>query len=195
MKIEPISKYCYSRGAYYLRSKWPRRFKIFISAMLFAGTLTLTSNLPAPHVKTFTLQKLTYVEYITDNSNNTHTQAQKIVEAIQHWSSKYQVDEKLILAVAKVESNFYKHAISESGAMGVMQVIPSWHKDKIKDARASLGNPEVFNINTNIYLGTRILKDCLSRFIKVSKALMCYSGNTKGYDTKVLNTYEQIKKL
>lgn len=195
MKIEPISKYCYNRGAYCLRSKWPRRFKVFMSAMLFAGALTITSNSPAPHVETLTSQKLTYVEYVSDQGNINRSQAQKIVEAIQRWSNKYQLDEKLVLAVAKVESNFHHHAISSSGAMGIMQIIPSWHKDKIKEARSTLGNPEVFNINTNVYLGTRILNDCIERFSKIRKALMCYSGNTKGYDDKVLATYEQIKKL
>lgn len=188
-------KYYYNKGAIYLKSKWPFRFKVFVGALLLAGALTITSNSPAPNLKTFTEQKLTYVEYIQETGKIPRNQAIDITNSIIRWSSVYNLDEKLVLAVAKIESRFDKHAISNTGAMGIMQVIPSWHRDKIQDAKKQLGNPEVFNINTNIYLGARVLSDCLNKFKQTNKALSCYSGNTPGYEKKVLAEYNVIKEL
>lgn len=195
MKIEPVTKYILNRGAYCLRSKWPLRIKVTIAAALLISALTITSNQPAPNLTTYTEQKLTYVDYIVSQGKANRTQAQKITEATLRWARELEVDEKLVLAIGKVESNFDYHAISSSGAMGVMQVIPRWHEDKIRDAKKIIGTPEVFNIETNIYLGTRVIKDCIDRFKLLSKVLLCYSGNTVGYDKKVLAEYNIIKRL
>lgn len=137
-----------------------------------------------------------YVEYVvSSNPNVSRRTAKEIVVSAYKWSSEFNIDVRLLLAIAKVESNFYQHAISSSGAYGLMQVIPLWHKDKIIKARNELGNPEIFNVNTNIYLGALVLKDCMRKVSKTSKALLCYSGQTPGYDDKVLVQYYKIQKL
>jgi soluble lytic murein transglycosylase-like protein len=118
--------------------------------------------------------------------------AKQIVDSTYKWAKEFNVDEKLILAVAKIESKFNKHAISPSGAYGVMQIIPVWHKEKILAARAKLGNPELFHIDTNIFLGTWILKDCLIKTGNTIKALQCYSGQTAGYSQKVMSEYQKL---
>ena len=100
----------------------------------------------------------------------------------------------MLLAIAKVESNFNVYAISTSGAYGLMQVIPYWHKDKILQARKELGNPELFSINTNIYLGATVLKECIQR-VGINKSLECYSGRTPGYTEKVLVAYNNLQKI
>jgi len=73
-----------------------------------------------------------------------------------------------------------------------MQVIPKWHKEKVIAARDKLGNPELFNIDTNIFIGAWILKDCLIKHKDTSKALLCYSGQTEGYDQKVMREYRKF---
>ncbi len=137
-----------------------------------------------------------YIEYVMDsNPKLTTRQAREIVSSSYRWAAEFNIDMKLLLAVAKTESNFYPHAISASGAYGLMQVIPLWHKDKIIKAREELGNPEIFNINTNIYLGAQVLKECIRKTGKVNTALVCYSGKTPGYYNKVLAQYDLIKKI
>jgi soluble lytic murein transglycosylase-like protein len=128
-------------------------------------------------------------------SHNPKVDAREIVSSVNKWGKELSVDPKLLLAVAKVESTFDPHAISKSGAYGLMQVIPVWHKEKILQARRELGNPEIFNISTNIYLGAKVLKECLEKTGGVTKALQCYSGQTPGYDAKVLAEYRRLQKI
>lgn len=195
MKIEPISSYIYKKGAYYPRSKWPFRFKLALATSILIGALTVTSNLYAPNVQSFSEQKITYANYIVQQGRVDWSKAVEIAGSVQKWSIHNNLDIKLVLAVAKVESGFDPHAFSSSGAMGVMQVIPSWHKDKIREAKKVTGTPELFNINTNVYLGTRILSECINRFEKLIRALQCYSGNTEGYEKKVLAEYKRLSEI
>jgi len=138
-----------------------------------------------------------YIKYIlSKNPKLPESKATEIVEASNRWAREFKIDKKLILAIQQVESMYRPHAISESGAYGLMQVIPVWHKEKIIRAKKELGNPEVFNINTNIFLGALVLQECMKRTKRVTnKALLCYSGQTPGYDKKVLNVYKKIQTL
>lgn len=172
-----------------------KKLKVFITTSLILTSL-LGINNSVPHVQAGE-QTLPYIEYVVkSNPSISNKSAKEIVFAAYRWAFEFNVDVRLLLAIAKVESNFYQHAISSSGAYGIMQVIPLWHKDKIIRARNELGNPEIFNINTNMYLGALILRDCMKKTsAKTSKALQCYSGQTPGYDNKVLVQYYNIQKL
>lgn len=191
-----MDNYYFKDGAFHLKSKWTKVIKGFIAGVFVATSLTMVNTTAYSNYKSNADWKSSYVEYIQySNPKVTDKEAREIVLSTLKWANKYKLDEKLILAVAKVESNYYNHAISASGAYGIMQVIPVWHKDKIKDAKKETGNPEIFNINTNIYLGARVLKDCVDRTTGLSKALLCYAGNTSGYDQKVLAEYTKLQKI
>lgn len=168
--------------------------KLMVASLLGAISLLGIKEASAPlHASEW---KSPYVNYVAESNPKLSSRATKeIVVAAYKWSSEFGIDPKLLLAIAKVESNFYPHAISSSGAYGIMQVIPLWHKDKIIKARQELGNPEIFNINTNMYLGAMVLRDCVKKTGKVSKALQCYSGQTPGYDQKVMAYYYKIQRL
>lgn len=45
-------------------------------------------------------------------------------EQVEQYSERYQVDKFLAVSVMKVESNFTEEAISKSGAVGLMQIMP-----------------------------------------------------------------------
>jgi soluble lytic murein transglycosylase-like protein len=133
-------------------------------------------------------------EYIlSSNIKVSKEDAKEIVAAITKWAIIFKLDPKLMLAIARQESNFDKYAISSSGAYGIMQVIPVWHKQKVVDANKELGNPELFNINTNIYLGARVLLECSKRFKNTTKVLECYYGKPNtGYAQQVLAHYKNL---
>lgn len=76
-----------------------------------------------------------------------------ILKAVHRHATRTDVPPELVLAVIDVESNFDRFAISSASALGLMQVMPFWipelgYKDK----------NQLFNIDTNILLGCRILK-------------------------------------
>jgi len=99
----------------------------------------------------------TSAKNITNNSDNNKS---FIKELIKKASLKYDVDEKFVLAVGTIESGLNKNAVSNKGAVGVMQIKPS--------TAFSLNiNPN--NLEQNIDGGVKYLKSLLNK----------YSGNYK----------------
>ena len=103
------------------------------------------------------------------------------------------VDPLLIIAVMAVESRFNPIAESDSGAMGLMQVIPAFHKDKFE---ADAGDP-VFDPHANIRLGTRILQAYIKRAGSEVAGLQLYNGSgddaTTAYANKVLAERQRLQ--
>lgn len=132
------------------------------------------------------------------NAELTSKQAMQIAESSVKWAKEFNVEPTLILAIAKVESGYNPLSISTAGALGLTQVVPQWHLKKILVARANLPTPELFDINTNIYLGAWVISDCIKQFKNESKALLCYNGSNaapNGYDLKVQAAKKHIEKF
>jgi soluble lytic murein transglycosylase len=80
----------------------------------------------------------------------------RIGVAVMRNSEKYRVDPDLIIAVIKVESTARPWAVSNAGALGLMQVMP--HMGATMDLPGNLTTIEV-----NIEAGCRILADNIRR--------------------------------
>lgn len=132
-------------------------------------------------------------------SGNTSSFSSTSLDAyFEEASEKYNVDVKLLKAIAHAESNFNPNATSSSGAMGVMQLMPSTAK--------SLGITDAYNAYDNIMGGAKVISQHLANYNgDVSLALAAYnagSGNvakyggvppfteTQNYIKKVLAYYE-----
>ncbi len=111
---------------------------------------------------------------------------------IKKASSAYQVDERLIKSVIKVESNFKTSSTSPKGAMGLMQLMPGTAKD--------LGVKDAYNPEENIMAGTLYLKGLLNRYRgDVRLALAAYNwgmGNVERHPEKMpLETRNYVEKV
>ncbi|MCX7774020.1 MAG: lytic transglycosylase domain-containing protein [Clostridia bacterium] len=73
----------------------------------------------------------------------------RINEAIDKYSSQFGLDPKLVRSVIKQESGFQPFALSTSGAMGLMQLMPG--------TAEGLGVTDPYNIEQNIKGGTQYL--------------------------------------
>lgn len=94
---------------------------------------------------------------------------ERIENAIGISSKRYGVDEKLVKAIIKVESNFDPKVVSTVGAKGLMQLMPENCRD--------LGVSDPFNIEQNIDGGVRHIKEYLDRYNgDMEMALMAYNG-------------------
>lgn len=89
-------------------------------------------------------------------------------ETIRQAAGKYGVDPKLVSAVAEVESGFQQGAVSATGAVGVMQLMP--------ETAESLGvNP--YDAAQNIDGGAQYLKQMLDTFDgDLRKAVAAYNA-------------------
>lgn len=116
--------------------------------------------------------------------------ADQYVKWIFEYSYKDKVDPLLVLSVISVESGFNYQAQSNSNALGLMQVIYYWHKDKVKSSA------ELFDPQTNIKTGVRILRDYLALSKNSqTEALLRYNGSlgqSPIYSIKVLQTKKKF---
>ena len=89
------------------------------------------------------------------------------------------VDPLLIIAVMAVESRFNPIAESVAGAKGLMQIIPRYHTDKFREFG---GVKAVFDPETNILVGSQIIKEYLARTGDLNSALQLYGGASSDED-------------
>jgi len=84
------------------------------------------------------------------------TRMQQYDAHIREAALLYQLPEAFIRAVVLVESNFFPDAISEAGAMGLMQLMPG--------TALSMGVQNAFDPRQNVLGGTRYLRLLANRF-------------------------------
>lgn len=98
-----------------------------------------------------------------------------IQQMIVEEASRQGLPASLILAVAKVESNFKPRAESSAGARGVMQIMPKTGRDLYGVSAAELWDPEL-----NIRLGVDYLKSLIKRYGgRWDLALSHYNGGSR----------------
>lgn len=103
------------------------------------------------HINDLVLRSLNNTAVSAVNTNK--TEGERIELAIKEASKKHGVDEELIRAIIKVESDFNPKVKSSAGAMGLMQLMP----ENVK----YYGVKDPYNIEENIDAGTRHIKDYL----------------------------------
>ncbi len=99
-----------------------------------------------------------------------------MLKQIHYEATRAGLYPELVLAVIDVESNFNRYAISRSGAMGLMQVMPFWLNE--------IGKPgdNLFNLKTNLRLGCTILHYYLDKEKgDLTRALARYNGSLGNY--------------
>ena len=105
------------------------------------------------------------------------------------------IDPLLVVAVIAVESRFNPIAQSDFGATGLMQIIPHYHADKFS---ASTGET-VLDPHINIRVGTRALKEYVSRGGTETAGLQLYNGSSwdrhHTYATKVLAERARLREV
>jgi len=90
------------------------------------------------------------------NSHGHQASPEEIDQSIVMAAARHNVDPNLVRAVVKVESNFNSNAVSRTGAMGLMQLMPKTARElRVK-------NP--FDAQQNVDAGVRHLKYLLENY-------------------------------
>jgi soluble lytic murein transglycosylase len=89
-------------------------------------------------------------------------------ELIDRWSAARDLDSTLVRAVVQVESGYNASALSNKGAMGLMQLMPGTARE--------LEVADPWNAEQNVRGGTAYLKKLLDRFGNLEHALAAYNA-------------------
>jgi soluble lytic murein transglycosylase-like protein len=118
-------------------------------------------------------EQLAVAEFIGRRYRVADSASEAFVAAAYRAGREFSVDPLLILAVMAIESRYNPVAESSMGAMGLMQIIPRFHPEKLADhgSEAALLEPEI-----NIRVGTWVLHEYMRRLGDVEAALLKYAG-------------------
>ena len=127
----------------------------------------------------------------TYNSRLPQTIVEQESEAFISASREFHVPLALVLAVALQESRFDPGVKSHAGAVGVMQVLYSVHKNLLRVHLNINSVEELHNLKEGIRAGVYLLKDYLNNN-SVYQALVRYSGGSSKYASTVLRRFANI---
>ena len=123
-------------------------------------------------------------------------ESEHIKSIARQAAGQYQLDPRLIRAVIAVESRFNPYAVSNKGASGLMQLIPS--------TAAQMGVEDVFNANQNVHGGAQYLRILSDEFDSLESVLSAYNAGpqrvrersvpaeTTLYVARVLDVYREL---
>ena len=101
-------------------------------------------------------------------------------EIISVYANEYSVEENLIYAVIKAESNFNNEAVSNKSAIGLMQIVEGTAVEVVKRNGIELNieniKQELLDIDNNINIGTKYLSMLLEQYGNVEVALAAYNA-------------------
>lgn len=135
----------------------------------------------------------------------------RVAAAIVREAERNGVDPMLVVAVIRAESSFNSFAVSNVGALGLMQVMPKTGAWLMSKRGGNLGpRHNLFDQELNIELGTAYLADLIRRFGTAEKALVAYNAGpgaarkilandevkkrfVAGYPAKVLGEFRKLK--
>lgn len=117
-----------------------------------------------------------------DNSGSNPSSKISNQESLEQYFQKaaqtYNVDIRLLKALAKQESNFDSNAVSCAGAIGIMQLMP--------DLAQSMGVTNAYDPEQNIMGGAKYLSQLLTQYDQdITLALAAYNagpGNVEKYN-------------
>ena len=108
---------------------------------------------------------------------------QQYAESVQKYSERFNVPEELIWAVIKTESGFDSSAVSNVGAVGLMQLTEAtFNEISTQRLKEGLAAGMRYDPDTNIRYGTYYLSYLYQRYGNWDAALAAYNGGLGNVD-------------
>lgn len=116
----------------------------------------------------------------------------KYEEYVEKYSLQYGVDQNLIFAIIKAESNFNENATSSKGAKGLMQLMPNTASEIATQIDINLTEEELNEKLTkpelNINLGTKYVSLLLEKYNNsIELTLTAYNAGSGNVDNWIEN--------
>lgn len=156
-------------------------------------------------------QKTIYYVQIAMVKKHGDIRAQKYQDIVNMYATKYAIEPKLIYAIIKTESDFNQYAVSRSGAVGLMQIMPKTAgADAYQELYKKSGQPSaeyLFDPKNNIEMGSvyvdilksRYLKDINDKLSKEYCVISSYNGGSgtvlKTFNAERTKAFSEINRL
>ena len=143
-----------------------------------------------------TREQQALAEFIGRRYRVADSASEAFVAAAFRAGREFSVDPLLILAVMAIESRYNPVAESSMGAMGLMQIIPRFHPEKLAGhgSESVLLEPDI-----NIRVGAWVLHEYMRRLGDVESALLKYAGAlddpSSQYADKVLAELARLQQV
>ncbi len=108
-------------------------------------------------------------------------------EYVSKYAKEYDVDENLIYALIKAESNFNEKAVSHQNAKGLMQLMQSTAQDLANRSQIKLTKENILEPDININLGTQYIASLLTKYDSIEVALAAYNAGSGNVDKWIKN--------
>ncbi|MBR3250069.1 MAG: lytic transglycosylase domain-containing protein [Clostridia bacterium] len=106
---------------------------------------------------------------------------------VNKYATEYRVDENLVYAIIKAESNFNEHAVSRSNAVGLMQLMYDTATDIAKIVNIELDEEKLLDPDININLGTKYISMLITKYGNIEVALAAYNAGSGNVDNWIAN--------
>jgi soluble lytic murein transglycosylase-like protein len=125
------------------------------------------------------------LKYILKFSNQiSYSDALRLSKLIREECENYGLDPFLILSVIEVESEFSPKAVSPSGAIGLMQIMPETAEFIAAELGVSIdGAKSLYNPLTNVRFGIYYISFLVNRFKSIEWALAAYQSGPNSLST------------
>lgn len=108
-------------------------------------------------------------------------------EYVQKYSKEYNVDENLVYALIKAESNFNTNAKSSKNAIGLMQLMESTAQEICEKMNLQISSEELtqklLEPDININIGTKYLSILIEKYGNIEIAIIAYNAGIGTVDT------------
>ena len=108
-------------------------------------------------------------------------------EYVTKYAQQYEVDENIIYALIKAESNFEVEAVSNKDAQGLMQLMYSTAEDVAKKNGIQLTEENILEPDININIGTIYISTLIKKYECLEIALAAYNAGSGNVDKWIAN--------
>ena len=103
-------------------------------------------------------------------------------EYVSKYSQEYGVEEELVYAIIKAESNFESDAVSNKNAQGLMQLMYSTAEEVAEKNGIELTEENILDPEININIGTKYISELLEKYECMEVALAAYNAGSGNVD-------------
>ncbi len=121
-----------------------------------------------------------YICQVIDDRMDAKNYPREYAEFVSKYAEAYGVPEQYVYAVIKVASDFASNKVSETGAVGLMQMTPNTFQDVAVLMKRTVDSGMLYNPETNIEFGTYLLSYLYMRYPDWDTAFMFYSMEMTG---------------